>query len=182
MVREILTYPNPVLRKKSKDVEVFDKKLHTLLDDMDETMMARGGVGLAAIQVGVPLNVLIINLPVDDESSEDHEKQLPENLIEAINPVITHKDGELVFNEGCLSIPGYNAEIKRANEVKVEYFDRFGNKQTMEAEGFLAVAWQHELEHLSGHVFIENLPFLKRKKFEKEWKKEHSKKAKKSKK
>jgi peptide deformylase len=173
MTREILTYPNPVLRKRSRDVEVFDETLHTLLDDMNDTMMASGGVGLAAIQIGVDLNVLIINLPVEDELDPNDGKQLQENLIEAINPVITHKDGELVFNEGCLSIPGYNAEVTRAEHVTVQYHDRDGNTHTCDAHDFLAVAWQHEMEHLTGHVFIENLPFLKRKKFEKEWKKQH---------
>ncbi|BFU77608.1 peptide deformylase [Arcobacter sp. 15-2] len=179
MVREVITYPNPILRKKSKDVEVFDQKLHTLLDDMNDTMKQHGGVGLAAIQIGIDLNVLIINIPLDKEGSEDDGKQLDENLIEAINPVITHKDGELVFTEGCLSIPGFHAEVTRAENIIVEYFDRQGQKQTMEANDFLAIAWQHEMEHLSGHVFIENLSFLKRKKFEKEWKrylKENSKK------
>jgi len=179
MVREVLTYPNPILRKKSKDVEVFDKKLHSLLDDMNDTMKEYGGVGLAAIQIGVDINVLIINIPIDNEGHEDDGKQLPENLIEAINPVITHKDGELIFNEGCLSVPGFHAEVKRAEHVIVEYYNRAGEKQTIEAEDFLAVAWQHEMEHLSGHVFIENLSFLKRKKFEKEWKRELKEKGKK---
>jgi len=172
MVKEILTYPNPILRKKSKDVEVFDENLHILLDDMNDTMIEAGGVGLAAIQIGIDLNVLIINLPVEDESSEFFTQQIQENLIEAINPVITHKDGEQVFNEGCLSIPGYHAEVQRAEHIVVEYFNRDGQKQIVEAEDFLAVAWQHEMEHLSGHVFIENLSYLKRKKFEKEWKKQ----------
>ena len=178
MVKKIITYPNPILRKKSKDIEVFDEKLHTLLDDMNETMFARGGVGLAAVQIGIIKNVLIINIPVENNSQEDDGEQKPENLIEAINPIITHKDGEMIFNEGCLSIPGFNADIKRAEHIKVEYYNRFGEKQTMEADDFLAVAWQHEMEHLSGHVFIENLSFLKRKKFEKEWKKELKEKAK----
>jgi peptide deformylase len=174
MVREILVYPDPVLRKRSRDVEKFDQELHTLLDDMNETMLEHNGVGLAAIQVGVDLNVLIINIPVEDENDPAGEfKQFPENLIEAINPVITHKDGEQVFDEGCLSIPGYHAEVKRAEHIIVEYFDRNGQKQTMETDDFLAVAWQHEMEHLTGHVFIENLSYLKRKKFEKEWKKSH---------
>lgn len=181
MVRQIITYPDPILRKKSKDVDSFDNELHTLLDDMNDTMDQFGGVGLAAIQIGVDKNVLIINIPVDDPNSPDDGKQLPENLIEAINPKITHKDGVLVFNEGCLSIPGYHAEVKRAYSVTVEYFDRNGNKQTMECEDFLAVAWQHEMEHLTGHVFIENLSFLKRKKFEKEWKRELKEKSKKRK-
>ncbi len=178
MVREIITYPNPILRKKSRDVENFDEELHTLLDDMNETMLSAGGVGLAAIQVAVDLNILLINIPIDNEGELDDGVQKEENLIEAINPVITHKDGELVFNEGCLSIPGFHAEVKRAEHVIVEYYNRHGEKQTMEAEDFLAVAWQHEMEHLSGHVFIEHLSFLKRKKFEKEWKKELKEKGK----
>ncbi len=165
MVREVITYPNKLLRLKSKDVEQFDAELHTLLDDMYDTMMAQNGVGLAAIQIAIPLNVLVINIP-DDKDVQDKSE-----LIEAINPVITHKDGKQVFTEGCLSVPGFSEDVTRAMNIKVEYFNRFGEKQTMEAEGFLAVAWQHEMEHLAGHLFIENLSFLKRKKFEKEWKK-----------
>jgi peptide deformylase len=178
MIREIITYPDPILRKKSKNVEIFDTTLHTLLDDMYETMIEKEGVGLAAIQVAVPLNVLIINLPIEDEQDENHGKQLKEDLIEAINPTITQKDGQIVFNEGCLSVPGYHAEVKRANSIVVEYYNRFGEKQFMECDDFLAVAWQHEMEHLNGHLFIENLSYLKRKKFEKEWKKTHKKKRK----
>ncbi|NVJ52885.1 MAG: peptide deformylase [Campylobacteraceae bacterium] len=165
MIREVLTYPNKLLRTKSSDVEKFDDELLTLLDDMYDTMIAENGVGLAAIQVGIPLNVLIINLP-NEEDIQDKE-----DLIEAINPVITHKDGEQVFVEGCLSVPGFNEEVKRAQHIIVEYYNRDGEKQTMECEDFLAVAWQHEMEHLTGHLFIENLSITKRKKFEKEWKK-----------
>ena len=172
MIREVITYPNKLLRKKSKDVEKFDSELHTLLDDMYETMIAQSGVGLAAIQVGFPLNILIINLP-----SEEEDIQEKENLIEAINPVITHKDGSQVFLEGCLSVPGFNEEVKRAQHVVVEYYNRDGEKQTMEAEDFLAVAWQHEMEHLAGHLFIEHLSIIKRKKFEKEWKRRLKQKA-----
>jgi len=179
MLREIVIYPNPILRKKSRDVEVFDEKLHTLLDDMNETMMSAGGVGLAAIQIGIDLNILIINIPVENEGESGNEVQKPENLIEAINPVLTHKDGELVFTEGCLSVPGFHAETKRAYHVIVEYYNRNGEKQTMETEDFLAVAWQHEMEHLSGHIFIEHLSYLKRKKFEKNLKRELKGKGKK---
>jgi len=173
MIREILTYPNPILRKKSQDIVKFDKKLHSLLDDMNDTMMAKGGVGLAAVQIGELKRVLIINIPVKDENDPEGKKeiQLPQNLIEAINPVITKKEGEIIFQEGCLSVPGYYDEIKRAKSITVEFFDRFGNKKVLEANDFLAVAFQHEIEHLQGHLFIENLSFLKRKKFEKEWKK-----------
>ncbi|PLY08114.1 MAG: peptide deformylase [Arcobacter sp.] len=165
MIREVITYPNKLLRTKSVDVEKFDNELHTLLDDMYDTMIVENGVGLAAIQVGIPLNVLIINLPNEEDTQEK------ENLIEAINPVITHKDGTQIFLEGCLSVPGFNEEVKRAQHIIVEYFNRDGEKQIMESEDFLAVAWQHEMEHLTGHLFIENLSFIKRKKFEKEWKK-----------
>ena len=164
MIREIITYPNPLLRKKSQDVLKFDDELHTLLDDMYETMIHYSGVGLAAIQVGLPLNVLIINLPNDEDTQEKM------NLIEAINPKITHKDGIQIFTEGCLSVPGFNEDVKRAQHIVVEYYDRCGTLQTMDAEDFLAVAWQHEMEHLSGHLFIENLSILKRRRFEKEWK------------
>ena len=165
MIREIITYPNKLLRKKSVDVEVFDEELHVLLDDMYETMIEYKGVGLAAIQVAVDKNVLIISIP--DENDEQHK----EDIIEAINPKITHKDGVQVFVEGCLSVPGFNEEVKRAEHIVVEYQDRFGHDQKMEAEDFLAVAWQHEMEHLEGHLFIEKLSLNKRKKFEKEYKK-----------
>jgi peptide deformylase len=165
MIREVITYPNKLLRLKSEDVGQFDAELHTLLDDMYDTMMAQGGVGLAAIQVGIPLNILIINLPNEEDIQEK------DALIEAINPVVTQKNGIQIFTEGCLSIPGFSEDITRAQHIIVEYFDRDGNKKTMECEDFLAVAWQHELEHLAGHLFIENLSILKRKKFEKEWKK-----------
>jgi len=164
MLREVITYPNKLLRLKSEDVVEFNEELHTLLDDMYETMMDHAGVGLAAIQVGIPLNVLIISLP------DEEDIQNKEDLIEAINPVITHKDGVQVFTEGCLSVPGFTEDVTRAQHIIVEYYDRHGQKQTMESEDFLAVAWQHEMEHLSGHLFIEHLSFLKRKKFEKEWK------------
>lgn len=165
MIREVITYPNKLLRLKSKDVEQFDSKLHTLLDDMYETMMAETGVGLAAIQVAIPLNVLIINLPNEEDIQDKND------LIEAINPIITHKDGTQVFTEGCLSVPGFSEDVTRAQHIIVEYFDRNGQKQIMECEDFLAVAWQHEMEHLAGHLFIEHLSIIKRKKFEKEWKK-----------
>lgn len=165
MIREIITYPNKLLRSKSKDVEEFNTELHTLLDDMYETMIEQSGVGLAAIQVAIPLNILIISLPNEEDIQDKAD------LIEAINPVITHKDGTQVFMEGCLSVPGFNEEVKRAQHIIVEYFNRYGEKMTMECEDFLAVAWQHEMEHLSGHLFIENLSIIKRKKFEKEWKK-----------
>lgn len=153
-----------IVKQAVEDGYNLSNKTTKSMDDMYETMIAASGVGLAAIQIAVPLNVLIIN-PINEEDIQDKN-----DLIEAINPKITHKDGELVYQEGCLSVPGFYEDITRAKHIVVEYFNRFGEKQTMECEDFLAVAWQHEMEHLSGHVFIENLSFTKRQKFEKEWK------------
>lgn len=171
MVREIVVYPDKRLKLVSKEVESFNGALHDLLDDMYDTMIARNGVGLAAIQVGVDQRALIINIPLEDaESGQDQPK---ENTLEMINPVIIEKDGKEKFQEGCLSVPGIYEEVERAKHVKVEYFDREGNKHTIEDNDFLAIAIQHEIDHLDGKVFIEKLSIMKRKKFEKEWKKRH---------
>ena len=168
MVREIVVYPDKRLKLISKEVEVFNGALHDLLDDMYDTMCAKNGVGLAAIQVGVDQRVLIINVPLEvEDGAHDQPK---ENTLEMINPVIVEKDGTEKFQEGCLSIPGVYEDIERAKHVKVEYFDRDGNKQVVDDDGFLAVAMQHEIDHLDGKVFIEKLSYIKRKKFEKEWK------------
>ena len=166
MVKEILVYPNKVLREKSKDVTSFDPSLHTLLDDMYDTMVSREGIGLAAIQIGVALNVLIINL-VDEEGI-----QKPENLFEIINPHIVEKNGLTTYQEGCLSVPGYYDDVERASHIKVTYFDREGKKYEEEFMDLMAIAVQHEMDHLKGHLFIEKLSYLKRKKFEKDWKKQ----------
>lgn len=169
MVREIVVYPDKRLKLISKDVDSFDSELHTLLDDMYDTMRDKNGVGLAAIQVGIDLRALIINIPLEVEDGEHDQPR--ENTLEMINPVIIEKDGTEVFQEGCLSVPGYYDDVERCKHVKVEYFDRNGVKQTIEDDDFLAIAIQHEMDHLEGKVFIEKLSFLKRKKFEKEWKK-----------
>ncbi len=169
MIREIVVYPDKRLKLISKEVEVFNGALHDLLDDMYETMRAKNGVGLAAIQVGVAQRVLIINVPLEVEDGEHDQPK--ENTLEMVNPVIVDKDGTEKFQEGCLSIPGVYEDIERAKHVKVEYFDRDGNRHTKEDDGFLAVAMQHEIDHLDGKVFIEKLSYIKRKKFEKEWKK-----------
>jgi len=165
MIREIVVYPDKRLRKVSRDVESFDTDLHKLLDDMYETMIAKKGIGLAAIQVGIEKNVLIINL--SDEEGNQHK----EDLLEVVNPKITHLEGSEIYQEGCLSVPGYYDDVKRAQNISVEYFDRFGTLVKDELEGLLAIAMQHEMDHLKGHLFIEKLSYLKRKKFEKEWKK-----------
>lgn len=169
MVLEILTYPNRKLKQKSKQVEKFDEKLHKLLDDMHDTMVAKNGVGLAGVQVGALKRLFIIHIPDEDGN------YYPENLIEAINPKILDKRGEIIYEEGCLSIPDYYEEVKRADEVDVEYQDREGKRIQRTLSGIEAVAFQHELDHLDGHLFIEKLNYLKRKKFDKEWKKRHGK-------
>jgi peptide deformylase len=168
MIREIVVYPDKRLKIISKEVTSFDGALHDLLDDMYETMRARNGVGLAAIQVGVDMRVLIINIPLEDKEGEHDQPK--ENTLEMINPVIVEKEGCEKFQEGCLSIPGIYEDIERAKQVKVEYFDRDGKKQTIEDDDFLAIAMQHEIDHLDGKIFIEKLSYIKRKKFEKEWK------------
>jgi len=166
MVRDIVIYPDKRLKLISQEVTAFDEKLHTLLDDMYDTMISKKGVGLAAIQVGVALRALIINIP-DDDSDE----QPKSNTLEIINPIFIEKRGKEKHQEGCLSIPGVYEDIERAKAVKIEYQDRFGEHHTIEDDDFLAVAIQHEMDHLEGKVFIEKLSILKRKKFEKEWKK-----------
>jgi peptide deformylase len=168
MIREIVIYPDKRLKLISKEVESFDGTLHDLLDDMYDTMIARNGVGLAAIQVGVDLRALIINVPLEKE--DDEHDQPKENTLEMINPVIIEQDGSEKFQEGCLSVPGIYEDIERAKHVKVEYFDRHGEKHTIEDDDFLAIAMQHEIDHLDGKVFVEKLSYIKRKKFEKEWK------------
>ena len=162
MTREILKYPDKRLKQHSKAVDAFDETLHTLLDDMYETMQDSGGIGLAAIQVGVPICALIIEL-YDEDGNKISE------LIEAINPKITARDGETKYKEGCLSVPEYYDEVTRSERVTVEYKDRHGNDACLNAEGLLAIAFQHEIDHLNGKLFFERLSILKRKKFEKEY-------------
>ncbi len=171
MIKEVLVYPDKRLREISKDVTHFDTSLHALLHDMYETMLAKEGIGLAAIQIGVPLNVLIINL-VDEEGI-----QKPENLYEIINPLILQKNGTNVYQEGCLSVPGYYDDVERAAHIRLRYYDKYGTLHEKEFGDLMAIAVQHEMDHLKGHLFIEKLSYLKRKKFEKEWKKKQKVKA-----
>jgi len=165
MIREVLTYPHKKLKKNSIDIENFDEELHVLLEDMKETMYAKDGIGLAAIQIGIAQNVLIINL-VDEDGNQDSEK-----LVEIINPEILEFDGQVTYQEGCLSVPEFYEDIDRSETIKVVYFDRHGKKVKETLTGLMAIALQHEMDHLNGHLFIEKLSYLKRKKFEKEWKK-----------
>lgn len=162
----ILKYPNPILRQKSTKVESFDESLHTLLDDMYKTMIESGGVGLAAIQVGIAKQILVINLPRDED-----KQQYKEDLLEVINPTFLTQEDDIEWEEGCLSVPEFYESVKRFNKVSIAYKDRFGNDKILQAEGFLAVALQHEIDHLNGILFVDKLPILRRKKFEKELKK-----------
>ena len=164
MKLSIVEYPDKRLREKSKEVKEFDTSLHKLLDAMNPLMINTNGIGLAAIQVAHPIQALILNIP--DEDGE----QLPENLLEIINPVMIHKSGETTYQEGCLSVPQFYEDIKRYDNVVINYQDRYGNTKTLEAEGLLAIAIQHEMDHLEGILFIDKLSYARRKKFEKEYK------------
>ena len=165
MIRDIITYPHKNLRKVSKSIDIFDQQLHSLLDDMYETMIQKEGIGLAAIQIDVPLRALIINIPNQDQ------QQSKETLLEIINPKILHSQGEIVYQEGCLSVPNFYEDIKRAQKIVLEFQNRDAKTIQREFEDLEAIAIQHEVDHLNGILFIDKLSFLKRKKFEKELKK-----------
>jgi len=160
----IITYPDKVLKTHSRPVTVFDDELHTFLDNMFETMMDNNGIGLAAIQVARPLRVLILCIP-DEEGN-----QLKENTREIINPVIHNPQGNTIYQEGCLSVPGFYEDIERFESLVLHYQDRHGNEVRLEANELLAIAIQHEMDHLEGKLFIERLSYNRRKKFEKEYK------------
>lgn len=164
MVLEVLTYPDKKLFVESQEVKNFDEKLFKFLDDMYETMINKKGIGLAAIQVGNPIRAVIINLYNED-------KQDKKDLLELINPVIVKKDGEITYQEGCLSVPGYYEDVTRAKNVYIKYQDRYGKEHELEADELLAVCVQHEIDHTNGHLFIEKIGYNKRKKFDKEFKK-----------
>jgi peptide deformylase len=165
MKLSIVEYPDKKLREKSALVEKFDKDLHRLLDSMYPIMMNTNGIGLAAIQVAHAKQVLILNLP------DENDEQFVENLIEMINPVITTTDGETTYQEGCLSVPTFYEDILRAESLSVNYQDRDGNTKSLEANGLLSIAIQHEIDHLNGILFIDKLTSSRRRKFEKEYKK-----------
>ena len=160
----IVEYPDKRLKNKSTEVENFDAELHKLLDAMHPFMIETNGIGLAAIQVNYAIRALILNIP--DEEGE----QLPENLLEIINPVIMAKSGETTYQEGCLSVPKFYEDVTRYEKITLHYQDRYGNKKILEADDLLAIAIQHEIDHLEGILFIDHLSYSRRKKFEKEYK------------
>lgn len=149
---EILTIPDPKLKTKAEKVTQFDADLHRLTEDMFETMYDAPGIGLAATQVDVHQRVVVMDI------SENHDE--PRVFI---NPEITEKDGIQTYEEGCLSVPGIYAKVKRANQITVSFQDVNGETHELTADGLLAVCIQHEIDHLDGIVFLDHLSALKRK-------------------
>ncbi len=147
----ILEFPDPRLRKKATPVEVVDDALRGLVDDMFETMYEAPGIGLAATQVDVHKRLLIADI--------SNEKTDPYVLI---NPQLLEKDGVIVSEEGCLSVPGYYEEVERAEHIRVSFLNRDGAEVEMEANGMLAVCIQHEIDHLDGKLFVDYLSEAKR--------------------
>lgn len=153
-IRPILHYPDKRLRTPGKPVEVFDDALQKLIEDMAETMYAAPGVGLAAPQIGESKRLFIIDVATSDDE--------PSDLRVFINPEIIEKHDAVVFEEGCLSFPGVREDIERAERVKVRALDREGVPFELEADGLLAIAVQHENDHLDGQLMIDRLSILRR--------------------
>ena len=152
--RKIVIEPDPILRKKSDNLEKVDNELRLLLDDMLETMYSAPGIGLAAVQVGILKRLIVIDI------SKDKEKKNP---IFLINPeIISKSKNTSIYEEGCLSLPGHFAEIERPEECKIKYIDYDGKKKEMKANGLLATCIQHEIDHLNGILFIDYLSKLKK--------------------
>ena len=153
-VKKILTEPNPLLRQVSKTVEKVGKEEQLLMNDMLETMYSANGIGLAAIQIGVPKRIIVMDI------SKDENKKEPRYFV---NPVIKNKDTlKSTYEEGCLSVPNQFADIDRPKKCEVEYLDYNGEKKTLKAEGLLATCIQHETDHLEGILFIDYLSKLKK--------------------
>ena len=153
-VKTILTEPNKILRQISKPVEKVGKEEQKLMDDMLDTMYAANGIGLAAIQIGVPKRIIVMDI------SKDQDKKEPRYFV---NPVIKNKDPQKsTYEEGCLSVPNQFAEIDRPSQCEVEYLDYNGTPQVLKAEGLLATCIQHEMDHLEGILFIDYLSKLKK--------------------
>lgn len=160
MIRRILTYPDPELKKKSAPVTVINDKIRELVRDMAETMYDAPGVGLAAPQIGVHQRVIVIDVSPKDEPAE---------LIVAINPEIIHSEGESYEEEGCLSVPRYGANVRRHARVVVKAVNLEGEEVTYRAEELLAIAFQHEIDHLDGILFVDHLSPLKKEIFRKKY-------------
>jgi peptide deformylase len=145
-VLPLVTIDHPALHQKAKRVHVIDESIQKLIDDMIETMHHTGGVGLAAPQVGIPLQVVVIELPEEEG-----------NITTLINPEMVKSSGEREVSEGCLSLPGYRGELIRAETVTVKGRDRNGKQVRIKGEGLLAQALQHEIDHINGIVYVDRL-------------------------
>ncbi|NTF30588.1 peptide deformylase [Rhizobium skierniewicense] len=153
-IKPLIILPDPLLRQQSKPIEQVDAEITRLADDMLDTMYDAPGIGLAAIQIGVPRRMLVIDISREDEDR---------NPVVFINPeILKVSDDVSAYEEGCLSIPDYYAEVERPASLTVGYIDRDGKKQTVEAEGLLATCLQHEMDHLNGVLFIDHISRLKR--------------------
>ena len=153
-VKKILTEPDNTLRQISKPVEKVDDEIRKLMDNMLETMYSANGIGLAAIQVGIPKRIIVMDLSKQDEKRE------PRCFV---NPVIKNKNEKFAtYEEGCLSVPGQFAEVDRPSECEVEYLDYYGKQKIIKANGLLATCIQHEMDHLEGILFIDYLSKLKK--------------------
>jgi len=153
-IRTILTEPNKILRQISQPVEKVGDEERELMRDMLETMYSLNGIGLAAIQIGIPKRIIVLDI-----SKEENKK----NPMYFVNPIIKNKNKELVtYEEGCLSVPGLFAEIDRASECDVEYLDFNGEKKMLKASGLFATCIQHEIDHCDGKLFIDYLSKLKK--------------------
>lgn len=150
----ILTAPDPILKKQAEPVEVVTDEIRTLLDDMVETMYDAPGIGLAAPQVGVLKQIIVVDVTDDDEEPFAHKM---------INPEITWSSEDLsVYEEGCLSVPQSYSEVERPAQIKVTYLDENGAHQELDADGLLATCIQHEIDHLNGTLFIDHISRIKR--------------------
>ena len=153
MLRPIVRYGEPGLQQPAQPVTTFDAELDRLIDDMVETMYAAPGIGLAAPQIGVPKRLCVIDL---------HGGKNPADLLILINPEFVQRDGMQLEDEGCLSVPGFTATVPRPAKAVVKALDRTGQTRIIEASGLLARAFQHEIDHLEGRLFLDRLRGLKR--------------------
>jgi len=161
-IRKILTYPEPLLKELSRPLAEVDAETKALISDMLETMYNAPGIGLAAPQVGVLKRVIVLD--IDSREGERHPLAL-------VNPEIVKSSGETSYEEGCLSVPEYTAEIVRAEQVTVKGLDAEGGSVVIEADGLLAIALQHEIDHLDGVLFVDRLSAMKRDIFRRKYKK-----------
>ncbi len=156
-ILKIYTFPEPILRRKTSAVTIFDQELAVTAESMLETMYVSSGIGLAAIQTGILKRIIVIDLKSGEEDVSLREPHV------FINPEIVKQSGTTVSEEGCLSVIEFRGEIQRAEKISVEYQDVNGKKQEMAAEDMMSICLQHEIDHLNGVLFIDHLPLLKQK-------------------